>query len=66
MADQPDTIVIDGKPFDFATLSAEVKTHIGNVRITDEEIERLRRQLEMVKTARASYVANLKALLPAD
>lgn len=60
----PGTITIDGTDYNVATLSDEAKTQIGNLRVTDQEIQRLNQQLAIAQTARAAYARALAAELP--
>ena len=56
-------ISIDGKTYDLATLGDEARTQILNLRITDQEIARLQRQMAIAQTARAAYARALQGAL---
>lgn len=58
------TITIDGKQYVLEDLSQNAQQQIGNLRVTDQEIERLNRQLAIAQTARAAYARALAAELP--
>ena len=60
----PGTITIDGRQYDFKDLSDNARTQIGNLRATDEQIQRLNQQLAIAQTARAAYARALEAELP--
>lgn len=65
MAEQAQTITIDGKEYDTAKLSEDARNHVVNVRVTDQEIERLQRQLAIHQTARTAYARALSSELEA-
>lgn len=58
--DEKKTISIDGRNYYLDDLSAKAKAQIGNIRVVDEEIERIERQLAIHKTARATYARELQ------
>ncbi len=58
------TITIDGKEYDVQSLSEEARTQIVNLRVTDQEIQRLKQCLAITQTARVSYAKALEAALP--
>ena len=59
-------IKIDGKEYDLATLSDDVRTMLNNVRACDGEIRRLNAQLAIAQTARAAYGRALNEALPKE
>jgi len=60
------TITIDGKAYALDDLSANARSQIVNLRVTDQEIARLQTQLAIAQTARAAYAQALAAELQAD
>ncbi|MCG5495848.1 DUF6447 family protein [Ectothiorhodospira variabilis] len=60
----PSMITIDGKQYDVNDLSENAKSQIANLRVTDQEIQRLNQQLAIAQTARAAYARALEAELP--
>lgn len=62
MAEQKDerTVTIDGKEYKLDQLSEKAKKQLVNLRITDEEIQRLNHQLAIAQTARSAYANALK------
>ncbi|MFN2362445.1 MAG: DUF6447 family protein [Marinobacter sp.] len=60
----PATITIDGQQYDVNSLSDNAKSQIANLRVTDQEIQRLNQQLAIAQTARAAYARALEAELP--
>jgi len=60
----PGTITIDGRQYDLKDLSDNAKAQIGNLRVTDQEIQRLNQQLAIAQTARAAYARALQSELP--
>ncbi|AHK80077.1 hypothetical protein M911_14000 [Ectothiorhodospira haloalkaliphila] len=63
-ATNPGTITIDGQQYDVNSLSENGRSQIANLRITDQEIQRLNQQLAIAQTARAAYARALEAELP--
>lgn len=63
MAEQAQTITIDDKEYDTAKLSEAARNNVVNVRVTDQEIERLQRQLAIHQTARTAYARALSSEL---
>jgi len=59
-------VKIDGETYDWNLLSEDARKHVGNIRIADEEIMRLKRHLAMLETARSSYAMLLKRALAKD
>ena len=57
-------ITIDGREYDVSSLSENAKSQIANLRVTDQEIQRLKQQLAIAQTARAAYARALEAELP--
>ena len=66
MAETPtlSTITIDGQQYDVNSLSDNAKAQIANLRVTDQEIQRLNQQLAIAQTARAAYARALESELP--
>ncbi|MBK5929311.1 DUF6447 family protein [Halochromatium salexigens] len=60
MAEENQTITIDGAHYELGTLSDEARSQIVNLRATDQEIEHLKRQLAICQTARAAYAKSLR------
>jgi hypothetical protein len=52
-------IVIDGKSYSVDQLSAEARKQVVNVRVADQEIQRLQVQMALAQTARAAYARAL-------
>lgn len=74
MADQPQvateqntssqTITIDGVEYQLSELSEEARAQVVNLRVTDQEIAKLKQQLAIYQTARAAYARTLGEKLP--
>lgn len=74
MADQPQvateqntssqTITIDGVEYQLSELSEEARAQVINLRVTDQEIAKLKQQLAIYQTARAAYARTLGEKLP--
>lgn len=62
--DNPQKITIDGQQHNVNDLSENAKAQIANLRVTDEQIQRLNQQLAITQTARAAYARALEAELP--
>ncbi|MEE4346867.1 MAG: DUF6447 family protein [Paracoccaceae bacterium] len=58
--EQKNTITVDGKEYDSASLSDNSKKLIANIQFADQELARLRMQNAAMQTARQSYVLTLK------
>ncbi|WP_017430746.1 DUF6447 family protein [Vreelandella jeotgali] len=58
------TLTIDGTEYKLDALSETARQQAANLRVTDEEIERLRRQLAITQTARGAYARALSEELP--
>ena len=56
-------ITIDGTQYALEDLSANARSQIVNLRVTDQEIARLQTQLAIAQTARAAYARTLGAAL---
>ncbi|MCA1807598.1 MAG: DUF6447 family protein, partial [Actinobacteria bacterium] len=48
-------ITIDGKTYDDSDLSDDAKQQVTNIRVVDQRIEQLERDLTISKTARTVY-----------
>jgi DNA repair ATPase RecN len=59
------TVSIDDELYNVSDLSDEAKTQMVNVRVTDEEIQRLNQRLAIARTARRAYASALTEVLPA-
>lgn len=64
MADQPQTLTIDGAEYPVDALSDQAKQQLANLQVCDQEIQRLQQQLGIAQTARASYARALQDALP--
>lgn len=62
--EQQGLVRINDREYSLADLSDDAKGQLNSLRITDVEIERLRAQLAIYKTARNAYARELEALLP--
>ena len=62
--EQTQTITIDGTEYNLSDLSDKAKAQLTNLRVTDQEIARLKQQIAIVQTARSSYANTLKEELP--
>ena len=60
---KPSGITIDGNDYALDDLSANARSQIVNLRVTDQEIARLQTQLAIAQTARAAYAQALSAEL---
>lgn len=59
------TITIDNTQYDLDSLSADAKSQLQMLQITEQEIVRLNAQLAIAQTARNAYAKALKdALVP--
>lgn len=59
------TIKIDNIDYDTDTLSDAARQSLQMLHITEQEIQRLQRQLAIARTARNAYAQALKDSLPA-
>lgn len=64
MADQPQTITIDGAEYRYADLSEQAQLQINNISVVDQEIVRLEQQQALHQTARNAYARALSEALP--
>ena len=64
MANEKNTIPIDGTEYNVADLSDNAKQQVANLRVTDAEIEKLKQQLAIYQTARTAYARALNEELP--
>ncbi|WP_346799130.1 DUF6447 family protein [Halomonas sp. Bachu 37] len=65
MADEPQqTITIDGTEYNVADLSENAQNQVVNLRVTDQEIAKLKQQLAIYQTARTAYAKALSEELP--
>lgn len=58
------TITIDGVEYQLSELSEEARAQVVNLRVTDQEIAKLKQQLAIYQTARAAYARTLGEKLP--
>lgn len=58
------TVAIDGTEYNLADLSDNAKAQLTNLRVTDQEIERVKQQLAIAQTARTAYARALSEQLP--
>ena len=61
---KPQTLTIDSVEYNVADLSEAARAQVVNVRVTDDEIQRLNRLLAIAQTARTAYANALKNELP--
>lgn len=66
MAEKNETqvLTIDGTEYNVADLSENARNQVMNLRVTDQEISRLQKQLAIAQTARTAYANALKEELP--
>lgn len=64
MADDKQSITIDGTEYNLGELSDNAKAQVTNLRVTDQEIARLQQQLAIYQTARKAYARALSDELP--
>ncbi len=57
-------VTIDGQEYNVADLSENARNQLVNLRVTDQEVQRLNQQLAIAQTARTAYANALKAELP--
>lgn len=60
------TVKFDGKVYDLETLPKEAKQRLRALQFADNEIARLKAQLNMAQTARQIYERAAKEVMPAD
>lgn len=65
-AKKPQTITINGTQYEADKLSESARNQVANLRVTDQEIERVKQQLAIYQTARAAYAQALSNELPED
>lgn len=58
------TVTINDVPYNYDNLSREAKSQLLNLRVTDQEIERLQQQTAIARTARMAYAKALEKELP--
>jgi hypothetical protein len=64
MAEPQQTLTIDGTEYPLTDLSEAAQQQVMNLRLCDQELQRLQQQLAIAQTARAAYANALKAELP--
>lgn len=62
--DQSKKVTIDGREYNVADLSENARNQLVNLRVTDQEVQRLNQQLAIAQTARTAYANALKKELP--
>lgn len=62
--DKAQTVTIDGNEYNVSELSENARNQLVNLRVTDQEIQRLNQQLAIAQTARTAYAHALKDELP--
>jgi glycerate kinase len=62
--EQNATITIDGSEYNVNDLSESAQNQVVNLRVTDQEIEKLKQQLAIYQTARTAYARALSEELP--
>jgi len=63
-AQEQQTLTIDGTEYNLADLSDNAKQQVANLRVTDQEIDKLKQQLAIYQTARTAYARALSEELP--
>lgn len=61
---QSQTVTIDGTEYNLADLSDNAKAQMTNLRVTDQQIERIKQQMAIATTARRAYARALSEELP--
>ena len=59
-------LTIDGTDYPVADLSEAAQQQVTNLRICDQEIQRLQQQLAIAQTARGAYANALQGELPSQ
>ncbi len=54
------TVTIDGKEYEYETLSDKAKTQLTNIQFVDNELARLQAKASILQTARAAYSKELQ------
>lgn len=62
--DETQYVTIDGHEYILSDLSENARNQLINLRVTDQEIQRLNQLLAIAQTARTAYANALKAELP--
>lgn len=62
--EKPQTVTIDSREYNLDDLSENARNQLMNLRVTDQEIQRLNQQLAIAQTARTAYANALKQELP--
>lgn len=58
------TITIDGTEYNVSELSENAQSQVINLRVTDQEIAKLKQQVAIYQTARTAYARALSEELP--
>ena len=64
MSEPTQTLTIDGTEYNLADLSTAAQQQLTNLRLCDQEIQRLQQQLAIAQTARGAYAQALQGELP--
>ena len=59
-------VTVNGKEYDTDTMSKEARDSMTNVKLCDDRIQELQRDLAITQTARAAFAQALKNALPKD
>ncbi|MFG6668613.1 hypothetical protein ACGK9R_16100 [Halomonas sp. HNIBRBA4712] len=62
--EQAQTVTIDNREYNLDELSENARNQLVNLRVTDQELQRLNQQLAIAQTARTAYANALKDELP--
>jgi len=60
------TVKIEDRDYELDHLSEEAQRQIASIQFVETELQRLNSQTAVLKTARETYIAALKAQLPKD
>ncbi len=60
------TVTIDGKEYSLDDLSDNAKGQLTALRMCDQKVQNLQREIAIIQTARATYAKGLAASLPSD
>ena len=64
MATQSPTVTIDGVKYDVASLSKEARATLASLGAVDQELRRLRVQVDIARIAQQTLGQQLRGLLP--
>ena len=60
------TVTIDGKEYSLDDFSDNAKGQLNALRVCDQKVQELQREIAIIKTARAAYAKGLAANLPSE